>query len=78
MGLLILAISVWLIVTLAWIWRHVKKGGEQGAQPTIRFELSADVPVSQQKVEETKVALRELFLSRTHCGPCPARLSWLE
>ena len=34
----------------------------KGLKLTVRFELSADTPIPQQKVEETKMALRELGL----------------
>jgi hypothetical protein len=34
----------------------------RGLKLTVRFELSADEAISQQKIEETKVALQELGL----------------
>ena len=39
-----------------------KFAASKGLTLTVRFELSADSAVSQQKIEETKVALRELGL----------------
>jgi hypothetical protein len=34
----------------------------KGLKLTVLFELSADGPISQQNIEETKVVLRELGL----------------
>jgi hypothetical protein len=39
-----------------------KFAANKGLKLTVRFELSAGEAVSQQKIEETKVALRELGL----------------
>ena len=39
-----------------------KFGGNKGLRLTVRFELNGDGPISPQKIEETKVALRELGL----------------
>jgi hypothetical protein len=39
-----------------------KFAASKGLKLTVRFELTADGAVSQQKIEETKVALRELGL----------------
>jgi hypothetical protein len=39
-----------------------KFAASKGLQITVRFEVGADGSVSQQKIEETKVALRELGL----------------
>jgi hypothetical protein len=39
-----------------------KFAASKGLKLTVRFDFSADVPISQQKIEETKVALRELGL----------------
>ena len=44
-----------------------KFAASKGLTLTVRFELSADEAISQQKIEETKVALRELGLDdRVH------------
>jgi hypothetical protein len=39
-----------------------KFAGSKGLKLTVRFELDGDAPISPQKIEETKVALRELGL----------------
>ena len=39
-----------------------KFAASKGLKLTVRFELSSDGAVSQQKVEETRAALRELGL----------------
>ena len=39
-----------------------KFAASKGLRLTVRFELSSDGPISQQKIEQTKVALRELGL----------------
>jgi hypothetical protein len=39
-----------------------KFAASKGLKLTVRFALSGDGAVSQQKIEETKVALRELGL----------------
>jgi hypothetical protein len=39
-----------------------KFAASKGLRLTVRFELDPDGPISQQKVEETRVALRELGL----------------
>jgi hypothetical protein len=39
-----------------------KFAGSKGLRLTVRFELEGEGPISQQKIEETKVALRELGL----------------
>jgi hypothetical protein len=39
-----------------------KFAASKGLRLTVRFELSGDGPIAQQKIEETKVALRELGL----------------
>jgi hypothetical protein len=39
-----------------------KFAASKGLRLTVRFELSGDGAISQQKVEETRVALRELGL----------------
>jgi hypothetical protein len=40
-----------------------KFAASKGLKLTVRFELAADVALSQQKIDETKVALRELGLN---------------
>jgi hypothetical protein len=42
-----------------------KFAASKGLKLTVRFELTSGGGVSQQKVEETKVALRELGLDDT-------------
>src|SRR5262249_50686747 len=37
-----------------------KFAASKGLKLTVRFELGGDAPISPQKIEETKVALREL------------------
>jgi hypothetical protein len=39
-----------------------KFAASKGLKLTVRFELTGDGPISPQKIEETKVALRELGL----------------
>lgn len=39
-----------------------KFAASQGLKLTVRFELASDAPISQQKIDETKAALRELGL----------------
>ncbi len=39
-----------------------KFAGSKGLRLTVRFDLDGDGPISPQKIEETKVALRELGL----------------
>jgi hypothetical protein len=39
-----------------------KFAGSKGLRLTVRFELGGEGPISSQKIEETKVALRELGL----------------
>jgi hypothetical protein len=39
-----------------------KFAASKGLKLTVRFELGGNGPISQQKIEETKVALRELGL----------------
>jgi hypothetical protein len=40
-----------------------KLAASKGLKLTVRFEVSADGAISQQKIEEAKVALRELGLN---------------
>ena len=40
-----------------------KFAASKGLKLTVRFELKGDEPISPQKIEETKVALRELGLA---------------
>ena len=39
-----------------------KFAASKGLKLTVRFELASDGPITQQKIEETKIALRELGL----------------
>jgi hypothetical protein len=42
-----------------------KFAASKGLKLTVRFELNRDGPISPQKIEKTKVALRELGLDDT-------------
>jgi hypothetical protein len=46
-----------------------KFAASKGLKLTVRFELTADGAVTQQKIEETKVALRELGLDDSLSAP---------
>jgi hypothetical protein len=39
-----------------------KFAASKGLKLTVRFELSGDGPITEQKIEETRLALRELGL----------------